>query len=230
MNTNLISSVFVALGLVAAGWQIGNAIQDGNATKRIIEVRGLAEKEVQSDFAVWNLGFSAPGDSLTEAMENVAKHREIVTQFLIRQGFKAEEIVRNNITVEDTWANGGTRPPQRFNARASVILGTRNIAALSNAGQTLEDLLKAGVRFEYPSIEYRYTQLNSIKPAMLTEATANAKKAAESFAKDSDAEITGLAGATQGLFSIASPNGDYDDPASVIKKVRVVTQMRYTIK
>lgn len=230
MHTSMIGSILVAAGLVTAGWLVGNGIQQTAAMKRVIEVRGLAEREVRADYAVWNLAFTADGNTVNEGMESVARQRQTITDYLVKRGFKPEEITRGNITLHDNWAEGRERAPQRYLARARVILGTRDIASVEQAEKSLEEIFKAGVQLEYPSIHYRYTQLNSIKPAMLTEATVNAKAAADSFARDSGATITGLSGATQGLFSIVSANGDYDDPASVMKKVRVVTQMRYTIK
>ena len=61
-------------------------------------------------------------------------------------------------------------------------------------------------------------------------ATANAREAADTFAKDSGVKVGGIKSATQGLFSISSPVSDYDAESSLMKKVRVVTRVQFFIE
>ncbi|MFX4681814.1 SIMPL domain-containing protein, partial [Acinetobacter baumannii] len=79
-------------------------------------------------------------------------------------------------------------------------------------------------------VRYFFTDLNRIKPAMLKAATANAREAADTFAKDSGVKVGGIKSATQGLFSISSPVSDYDAESSLMKKVRVVTRVQFFIE
>ncbi len=60
-------------------------------------------------------------------------------------------------------------------------------------------------------------------PAAIAEATKNARKAAEQFAKDSGSTVGAIRKARQGLFSIE--NRDRNTPDQ--KKVRVVTTVEY---
>ena len=61
---------------------------------------------------------------------------------------------------------------------------------------------------------------------MIAEATRNARKAAEQFAKDSDSRLGKIVWASQGQFSIT----DRDNNTPYIKKVRVVTSVNYSLK
>src|SRR3546814_14544205 len=72
---------------------------------------------------------------------------------------------------------------------------------------------------------YSFTKLNDIKPAMVAEATKDARKAAEQFAQDSGPGVGGIKSATQGYFSIGARDGDDmgNGADSPYKKVRVVT-------
>jgi len=84
---------------------------------------------------------------------------------------------------------------------------------------------------------YKFTGLNSIKPDMITEATRNARAAADRFASDSGSKVGSIRQANQGVFSIvaADQGGDTSEPgfsgsnpdASLMKTVRVVTTVEY---
>src|SRR3546814_3307991 len=68
-----------------------------------------------------------------------------------------------------------------------------------------------------------------IKPAMVAEATKDARKAAEQFAQDSGTGVGGIKSATQGYFSIGARDGDDmgNGADSPYKKVRVVTTVDF---
>ena len=62
--------------------------------------------------------------------------------------------------------------------------------------------------------------------ALIAEATANARKSAEQFAKDSGARLAGIRSANQGVVSIS----DRDRGSPQVKTVRVVTTVEYFLK
>ena len=84
---------------------------------------------------------------------------------------------------------------------------------------------------------YKFTGLNSIKPDMITEATRNARAAADRFASDSGSKVGAIRQANQGVFSIlpednASDAGEAGEgnmgaDNSLMKTVRVVTSVEY---
>lgn len=62
--------------------------------------------------------------------------------------------------------------------------------------------------------EYLFTKLNDIKPAMIEQATENARSVAEKFAADSKSSLGKIKSANQGLFSIE----DRDSNTPYLKK------------
>ena len=74
--------------------------------------------------------------------------------------------------------------------------------------------------------QFEFTKLNDIKPALIAEATSNARKSAEQFAKDSGARLGGIRSANQGVVSIE----DRDRGSPHVKTVRVVTTVEYFLK
>ncbi len=96
---------------------------------------------------------------------------------------------------------------------------------------TQSQLMKEGValvcdEWERNAVRYDFTLLNEIKPAMVEEATKNARVTAEKFADDSKSHLGEIISAQQGNFSIE----DRDENTPFIKKIRVVTTMRYRLK
>ena len=90
----------------------------------------------------------------------------------------------------------------------------------------------------FNALRFIYTKLNEVKPIMLAEATRNAKKAGEEFARESDTRLGKMRKATQGLFSIVdrdaslsgqADGGYYSGSADIYKKIRVVISVDYSI-
>jgi hypothetical protein len=65
---------------------------------------------------------------------------------------------------------------------------------------------------------------------MLDEALANAKVSATQFAQNSQSSLGKIKNATQGLFTITSPDSNMSDAASIDKKVRVVTTVQFFLE
>jgi hypothetical protein len=72
---------------------------------------------------------------------------------------------------------------------------------------------------------YVYNQLNEIKPAMIQEATKNARIAGEQFSRDSQTSLGKLRNASQGWFQVENR----DDATPERKVVRVVVDVNYEI-
>ncbi|MFX8601130.1 hypothetical protein ABTL95_19640, partial [Acinetobacter baumannii] len=89
------------------------------------------------------------------------------------------------------------------------------------AQQKVSQLVQQGIVLSQSQISYYFTQLNDIKPAMLTDATDNAKIAAELFAKNSHNTLGKIRNASQGMFTIEDiSQQDYRANSSVMKNVR----------
>ena len=58
----LLCSVVVAVGVAVAGKFVGDGFRDGRATDRYVTVKGVAEREVVADLAVWPVRITETGD------------------------------------------------------------------------------------------------------------------------------------------------------------------------
>jgi hypothetical protein len=121
---------------------------------------------------------------------------------------KASEIELGVVRVVDNQANeygGGTRAARRYIVEQEITVRTSRVDQVAAAAQKTMQLLQKGIVLSgNPSqgLAYKFTGLNSIKPDMITEATRNARAAADRFASDSGSKVGSIRQANQGVFSI----------------------------
>lgn len=225
-------SLVLAGGIVAAGFLLAGAIKDFRKYDQFIEVRGLAEEVVKSDKASWNMAFSSFGDTPQAASENWNKQLEKLQASVKAMGFDEADIRRQPMNVyENSNPNGGfIEAGKRWRAQGGLVVETARVDEVDQAYLKTASFLNDGVVLESSFVQYYFTDLNSIKPRMLKAATDNAKEAAQTFASDSGVTVGALKTATQGLFSISAPLGEYGGENTVMKKVRVVTKVQYLVE
>lgn len=233
MSSNIFPSIILSLGIIGASYLIGNSFENYQNFGRYVDVKGLDEKIVKSNMATWNLSFTTADHDLKKIYAEISSSQKAIIQFLIAQGFTENEIQKQTISVNDNKANVYSTSSQntpRYSANSGITLTTNKVDLVSSVIQKTGSLVESGVVVNSSNVRYVYTDLNSIKPEMLTRATASAREAADTFAKNSNSVVGKIRKASQGSFSITSVNSDYGDEGSIMKKVRVVTSIEFFIK
>ena len=237
METNnsrvmLWSAALIAAGLVLLGWTLRSGIVHFKDSERVVTVKGLSEQEVKADRVIWPLMYKQVGDDLTVLYNNIEKTNGTIIAFLRSNGVDEKEITIAPSQLVDMAAELYTPNAPRYRYRVTTVLTvvTDKVDLVRSLMQRQGDLLKQGVAVTGGDYQYRtqflYTGLNTIKPGMIEEATANARTAAEKFAHDSKSKLGKIRSATQGQFSIE----DRDENTPYIKSVRVVTTVEYYLK
>ncbi|MGH9740217.1 MAG: SIMPL domain-containing protein [Candidatus Acidiferrales bacterium] len=236
-----IAGLLLAIGLVVGGWLLGAQIKAVRLGDRYVSVRGLAERTVKSDLAIWPINYTETGDDLPALYAKTEADKAVILKFLAKQGIQPSEIALGIVNVIDTQANpygGNRRPLYRYIIRQQISVRTARVDQVSAAAQKATGLLQQGILVSQ-YLTYKFNGLNSVKPDMITEATRNARAAAERFAQDSGSSVGSIRQATQGFFSIlpansgAAPDSEYgrgyagDADSSMMKTVRVVTDVQY---
>lgn len=224
------AGLMIALGLAAAGWFTAQGLTGLRTEDRFVTVKGLAERYVDADLVVWPLKHSVAGNDLAQVQAQLDANAAIIRQFLLGAGFSAEEIALSSPRVndQDAYSYGDNQPKNRYRAESTVTVRSTRVDAAISAMQRAGELVSNGVllTFDYApesSPSFQYTALNDIKPALIAEATSNARQAAEQFAQDSGARVGGIRHANQGQIDIS----DRDQSSPQVKKVRVVTTVEY---
>ena len=155
-----------------------------------------------------------------------------IVEFLLQKGIAEKEITVNAPEIIDLNAERYTenRTGYRYNVTAVITVTSMKVDLVRQLISEQGELLKQGIAitggdYRY-NVQYDYTDLNSIKPQMIEEATKNARAAAEKFASDSNSKLGKIKHANQGQFTIT----DRDSNTPYIKKVRVVTTIDYYLE
>ncbi len=239
-GTHLPSALLLAIGLALAGWFVGDGFRSGRATDRYVTVKGLSEREVTADLALWPIRYTATDDQLSRAQAAIEQNRQAVVDFLTGHGIAADRVEVQKLDVNDLLANpyGGNAPVRsRYIVTQTLMVRTDDPATVQKAAQDVGRLVDAGVVLQSEGYggggpTYLYTRLNDLKPEMIAEATAEARRAAEQFARDSGSRIGRIRQANQGVFQILPR----DRAPGIVeemqpeKTVRVVSTVEYYLR
>ena len=226
-RTWLIAAAILALGLMLGGWLMGDGLTRAKRSDRAVTVRGLAERDVVADLATWTIAYAAQGTELGAVQAKSDADTRAILDFFRSLGFKDEDVSTAGVNVSQYFDNA--RGADNITVRRRLQLRTTDIAKARRAFARQFDLVRRGVVLEEGSgMVYSFTRLNEVKPAMIAEATRDARKGAEQFAKDSGADVGGIKTATQGYFSIGARDGENSSGTDTPnQKVRVVTTIDF---
>ncbi len=230
----IVQTAIISLAIVIAGYLVGNMHIKARRYERSVQVKGLAEREVKADLAVWPIQISLAGNNLNELKSQLDAQKKEVVNFFKAQGFSEEEISTGVTNIQDlrTDLYRGDQQYLEFPyvAVINLTIRTKEINKLRKALSESLELISKGIllgsKNSWAPIEYIYTQLNNIKPSMVEEATKNAREVAEKFALDSGSKVGKIKSANQGIFSIT----DRDQNTPEIKNVRVVSTIHYFLE
>ena len=227
----VIAALLLALGLLGAGWLVGQGMARLRTDDRYVVVKGASERDVDADLVVWPLAHSVNGNDLADVQQRLDANTATIRTFFTAAGFPPTDLVVSPPRLQDRWqwATENNRPTERYQASVTVTLRTKRVADAIAALRRSGELLARGVVLnteDGSGPQFEYTQLNRIKPGLIAEATANARAAAEQFAKDSKSRLGGIRSASQGQISIT----DRDQGSPQVKTVRVVTTVEYFLK
>ncbi|UOO82856.1 SIMPL domain-containing protein [Uruburuella testudinis] len=234
--------ITLAIGLIAAafvlGMQFKNFRQPGTIT-----VKGLAEKSYQADRAEWQTSVAVHGDTYAQVLAQLQQAEPVLARFLTAQGFNATEVQRFTPMVEPAYTevrqeDGSIRQVQNgYQGEQRLLVSSSNLTAIQKAQQAVLQLRadNEAIRFEQP--QYLLGNLETIKHALITQATEDAHKRAQEFAKTGGAAVGAMRSASQGSFNIYAEGGgsssdDYGgvyDKTTIGKNVRLVVTIEYGI-
>jgi hypothetical protein len=244
IDRSLVRTLVLALGIAASGLFAGIGFSRGRAADRYVTVKGVAEKEVRADLAIWPLRVVGADNDLATANAKVASSIAGVLKFLARHGVDTTQVQLTGFSVNDALAaqyqpNG--RPANRFIINQTLLVRSNQPEKVLAASQLVSELAAIGVVISSGNGEYGpggngpsfvFSSLNKLKPEMIADATARAREAAEQFARDSRSSLGGIRVANQGVFEILPRDQapGITQESQVAKIVRVVATIDYYLR
>ena len=231
---NIISAVLLGtllcVGLATMGLLLSEGIIKFRDMERVVSVKGLSERDMPADVAIWPIRFTEVSNDLSELYGSLESKNDKVNKFLRQQGFKVDEISVSVPAIQDRQAQGFSEEQVRngrYAGTSTLTVYSNDIEMVRKAMSNLAQLGQNGIAIsgqDYDvKTQFLFTKLNDIKPAMIEEATRNAREVAEKFAHDSGSKLGKIKRASQGQFSI----DDRDSNTPYIKKVRIVSTVEY---
>ena len=235
----LLHVLILAVAIVAAGLAVGGGVQRFRLADRSLTVKGVAERAVRADIALWPMRIVASGMELAPTQDKIAADERAVRRFFLAHGLDSAQVELFSLEVTDKRSNPyeGNPGSARFAVSATLVARTDHPERIRAASQDVGVLVASGVALTSgggwgTGPTYLFTRLNDLKPAMLAEATTSAREAAVEFAKRSGARVGGLRRATQGLFEILPRDQAPGIPETgqLEKVLRVVTTLEYELR
>ena len=199
------------------------AAQNFSKQQSYVEVKGLSEKIVKADVAIWSINFDVKSNDIDSLYADIEKNTSTINSFLLEKGFEASEINVAPVNIyQDTYKDALFR----YNANAQLSVYSKKVDLIRSASKETLLLVKKGVTLNQNSITFEFSDINSVKPEMLAEAIKNARASAEQFAKESGSHLGSVSRGNQGVFDIS----DKDPGSPEFKKIRVVSTLRFLLK
>lgn len=230
-NILLIAALVLAIGIIAGGYLLGDGLRRARMADRAVTMRGLAERNVTADLATWTISFTAQGNELSAVQAESDRDARTVAAFFAAAGFPANAVTDAGGSVNQYYDSN--RGVNNVTVNRRVQLRTTDVMRARRTYARQFELIRGGVAIQEGSgMQYVFTRLNDVKPQMIAQATQDARRGAEQFARDSGTAVGGIRSATQGYFSIGARAGDVSEEGSggndsPFQKVRVVTTIEF---
>ena len=231
----ILAPLLLAIGIALAGYFISNTLYNSKIALNTADVKGLAERRVEADSAFWSIQYTVTGNQKAD-IANLYKESENdqseIIALLTENGFSEDEIQPGiiNYVNQEYRDKNQVLVEQKHSLIGQIEVQTKKVKQVAKVRAKLNKLIAKGLDIQNNAPAYYFTKLNDIKPAMLKEATKNARIAATTFAENVGASVGGIKSARQGSFSIRDAGEEYGDRNKIEKDIRVVTTVSFYIE
>jgi hypothetical protein len=212
LSKPIISGLSVLLGLCLLGFFIFKGLKTFSDKDRVVNVKGLAEMNIEATSASIALSFSFSSDDLKEMIKQTNIKKNAIIAYLTKSGYDRSAITINNIDVtdrqkyyEEEWRDGQQVQVKidRYSITQSLTVQSEDVKSTEDKSAQIELALISNDLTCTIGTNYSFPDLNSIKPQLIAKSTKNARIAGEQFANDSQAKLGKIKTASQGQITIA---------------------------
>lgn len=243
-KSGIIISIIASIGIITAFSAAGYYFYKAKKAPRTVSVVGLAEKDFTSDLIVWDFSYGVKRTDMKEAYNAIKSQNETVKAYLIAKGIDDKIIVFNAIDnyadYNYEWNEQTRHSVQIFNGyqlTQKVRIESKEVEKVEKISREISELLDKNIQINDNHLAYYYTKLADLKIEMLEQATLDAKKRAETIAKNAGSGLAGLKTANMGVFQITAPNSgdDYSwggafNTSSKEKRASINMRLTYYVK
>lgn len=206
----------------------------------VIAVTGSAEKQIESDYIVWNSSFSRREPQLKAAYAKIQEDLKKVKDYLLSKDIKENEIVVSQIETKVIYKKNekgnDTNEIEGYLLSQGIEVKSNDVKRIDEVSRRSTELINQDIQLISQAPDYFYTKLAELKVEMLAKATEDAKQRAMSMAKSTGNKVGAIRSAKMGVFQI-TPITSYDvswygenDTSSFEKKVMAVVTASFAIE
>ncbi len=237
----IILGICIAVATIVASVILSQgALKIMKFTKENIAVTGSAQKEIRSDYIVWDSAFSRREIDLPTAYKKLNEDLEKVKVYLASQKVDEKEMIISQIATsvlyEKSKEGKDTNKVEGYLLSQGIEVRSNDVDKITAVSRASTELINQNIEFVSAAPQYFYTNLDELKIEMLAKATDNAKKRAESMVKSTGNHIGLMRSAKMGVFQItpvtSTDISDYgeNDTSSLAKKVMAVVSVSFAIE
>jgi hypothetical protein len=227
-DSPLFLGITVMVGLIVGGYFIGDGIKSVKLANRYVTVKGLSEKTVLADMAAWDISFVSQADTFEKAIAKNKTDQEKLIKYLKDAGLQESDIELGTPRVQQEMYNKDETSVIQYKIQHSILIKSNDVSLVKKVASGSSAILQLGIALSgWNAPNYYFTDLNTIKPDMIAEATVNARKADEKFAQDSQSTVGKIRNARQGQFSFHGVARAMAENRQIEKIVRVVITINY---
>ena len=211
-STGVIISIISGLALIVFAIVFANAYRYKYKNSNTINVTGNAKTDFESDIVKWSASYSRKSMILSEASEQLKNDRNLVRDFLVKQGIKESEILFNAVNINrefntQTDQNGNSYSTfSGYSLSQNVSVESKEINKVDNASREISALISQGIELSSNQPSYYFSGLEDLKLKLISQASQNARARAENIAKEAGSSLGDLVKADLGIFQITGQN------------------------
>lgn len=143
-----ILGAFICIGLIVFGFLLSSTAIKVKGLDRSVTVKGLAEREVEANIAIWPIKFNEANNDLTQLYSVIEKKSDSVVKFLRKNGFTDEEITISQPSIIDRQAQNygdASKSQFRFAASTTITVYSSKVSLVRETMKNVVELGKEGI-------------------------------------------------------------------------------------
>ena len=141
-NTKNYNIWIIGLTLLAFSAVFFLSAQNFSKQGSYVEVKGLSEKIVKADVAIWSINFEVKSNNVDSLYADIEKNVAAIKSFLKEKGFEESEI---NVAPVNTYQDTYKDALFRYNSTTQLSVYTKKVDLVKSASKETLVLVKKGI-------------------------------------------------------------------------------------
>jgi len=205
-----------------------------------ISVKGYAERPITADRASWSVQLIVRNPDMAAGYRKLEEDRSRLLGVLKLGGFAEEKVDSTPVEIETRFARDDkgnfTNRIEGFVVKQWYGIASSDVQSVAKLARSTSDLIRDGIELNADAPVYLFTQMDSMKLQMLSEASDNARERATRLMGSSGGRLGPLRSANQGVFQITpafstevSGSGE-NDTTSIAKLIKATVTLEFGIE